>query len=271
MPTLYVVPTPIGNLEDVTLRALRVLDEVDLIAAEDTRITRRLLDRYDISTPVTSFHEHNSAKKLPSLLRALAESDVALVSDAGTPTINDPGQDLVRAAAGRSIDVVGLPGASAVTTAISVSGIRNDGFTYLGFLPRRRSDRLRLIREVARETGALIAFETPHRLTASLKDLADTLGERQIAVCREMTKMHEEVFRGTITDAVSHFTTPRGEFTLVISGWEGSDPDSGIPDARELLAEAKRAGMTVRDAIASISETTGLTRRQLYSQWLDLD
>ena len=145
MPTLYIVPTPIGNLEDVTLRALRVLGEVGLIAAEDTRVTRRLLDRYDISTPMTSFHEHNRTKKLSFLLRTLTESDVALVSDAGTPTINDPGQELVHAAAAAGVAVVGLPGASAVTTAVAVSGIPHDGFVYLGFLPRRRTDRVRSI------------------------------------------------------------------------------------------------------------------------------
>ncbi len=271
MPTLYIVPTPIGNLEDVTLRALRVLDEVGLIAAEDTRVTRRLLDRYEISTPMTSFHEHNRAQKLSFLLRTLAESDVALVSDAGTPTINDPGQELVHAAAAAGVAVVGLPGASAVTTAVAVSGISHDGFVYLGFLPRRRTDRVRSMCAVACEIRALVAFETPHRLTASLRDLLDTLGDRQIAVCRELTKVHEEVFRGSISEAIAHFDAPRGEFTLVVSGASDDDSEDSRPDASGLLASAKRDGMSARDAVKAVSEATGVSRRRLYSQWLKLD
>ena len=270
MPTLYIVPTPIGNLEDVTLRALRVLGEVGLIAAEDTRVTRRLLDRYEISTPMTSFHEHNRAQKLSFLLRTLAESDVALVSDAGTPTINDPGQELVHAAAAAGVAVVGLPGATAVTTAVAVSGIPHDGFVYLGFLPRRRSDRLQSMLAVAREIRALVAFETPHRLAASLRDLLDTLGDRQIAVCRELTKVHEEVFRGSISDAIARFDAPRGEFTLVVSGSSDDGPQDAELAPEDLLADAKRAGLTARDAIAAVGAVTGLSRRELYQVWLTL-
>ena len=271
LPTLYLVSTPIGNLEDITLRALRVLREVDLIAAEDTRVTRRLLARYEITTPLTSFHEHSRKGKLSDLLDRISTSDVALVSDAGTPTINDPGQDLVAAAVERGFDVVALPGASAVTAAIAVSGVQTDGFVYLGFLPRRRPNRLRLLREVATESRALVAFETPHRLVGSLNDLMEALGDRQLAVCRELTKLHEEVFRGAVSEAIAHFTAPRGEFTLVIEGTVSVVNDTADLDATELLAAAKLRRMTAKDAIAAVGDVTGASRRDLYARWLALD
>lgn len=270
MPTLYIVPTPIGNLEDITLRALRVLEEADLIAAEDTRVTRKLLARYSISTPTTAFHEHNRARKTPYLLGLLPEKDIALVSDAGTPAINDPGQQLVSAAASAGFEVVALPGASAPTTAIAVSGIRAEGFTYLGYLPARKSARVKFLSELADEPRTLVAFETPHRLAAALSDIMDALGDRRIAVCREMTKMHEEVFRGDVSDAIAHFTEPRGEFTLVIEGRDDPPPQTSQEDAREILSRLKERGLTARDAIAQATDTTGLPRRELYSSWLTL-
>ena len=271
MPTLYIVPTPIGNLEDITLRALRVLGESDLIAAEDTRVTRKLLSRYSISTPTTSFHEHNKEGKIPYLLGLLAEKDIALVSDAGTPAINDPGQQLVSAVAAVGFDVVALPGASAVTTAVAASGIRvAEGFVYLGYLPSRKAARVRTLTGVADEQRALVAFETPHRLAAALADILDTLGDRRIAVCRELTKMHEEVFRGSVSRAVAHFTQPRGEFTLVIEGANELPTQISEKDAREVLARLKERGLTARDAIAQATDATGLSRRELYSIWLSL-
>ena len=270
MPTLYIVPTPIGNLEDITLRALRVLEEADLIAAEDTRVTRKLLARYSISTPTTAFHEHNRARKTPYLLDLLPEKDIALVSDAGTPTINDPGQQLVSAAACAGFDVVALPGASALTTAIAISGIHAEGFTYLGYLPARKSARVRFLSELTAEPKTLVVFETPHRLAAALTDILDTLGNRRIAVCRELTKMHEEVFRGSISEAIAHFTQPRGEFTLVIEGAINPPAIASTEDARETLARLKERGLTARDAIAQTTEATGLPRRQLYAIWLTL-
>ena len=271
MPTLYIVPTPIGNLEDITLRALRVLREVDLIAAEDTRVTRKLLSRYQISTPVTSFHEHNKRTKTVELIERLAESEIALVSDAGTPTINDPGQGLVAAAAEAGFDVLPLPGASAVTTALAASGIEVDGFVYLGFLPREQSKRVELLSSLPSERRAIVAFETPHRLIAALKDILKTLGDRRISVCREMTKLHEEFFRGTVTDALEHFVKPRGEFTLVIEGASEAATEESDADVDHLLAEAKGRGMTARDAIADVGAVTGVSRRELYSRWLELD
>ena len=270
MPTLYIVPTPIGNLEDITLRALRVLREADLIAAEDTRVTRKLLTRYEIATPVTSFHEHNRRSKLGELLERLVDSDVALVSDAGTPTINDPGQDLVAAAVESGFDVVPLPGASAVTTALAASGIEVDGFVYVGFLPRERSKRVGLLSSLTHEQRVVVAFETPHRLASALADIRETQGDRRIAVCRELTKLHEEVYRGTVSGAISHFTEPRGEFTLVIEGASAASLAESDVDAMQLLADAKERGMTARDAIAEVGAVTGVSRRELYSRWLEL-
>jgi 16S rRNA (cytidine1402-2'-O)-methyltransferase len=215
---LYVVATPIGNLEDITLRAIKVLREVDLIAAEDTRKTKRLLTAYQIDTRLTSFFEHNKQTKLPRLMNSLAEGDVALVSEAGMPGINDPGYNLIVAAVQQGIQVVPIPGPSAITSALAVSGITTESFVHLGFLPRKKTARTKLLQSLESDQRAIIAFESPHRLLASLRDAAEVFGERKIAVCREMTKMYEEIFRGTISQAIGHFTKPRGEFTLVIEG-----------------------------------------------------
>jgi 16S rRNA (cytidine1402-2'-O)-methyltransferase len=270
MPILYIVATPIGNLEDITLRALRVLREVGLIAAEDTRVTRRLLARHDIDTPLTSYHEHNKQTKIPELLSKLQDMDIALVSDAGTPGVNDPGQELVSAAASAGNQVIGIPGASAVTTAIAVSGIAMEGFVYLGFLPRKSSDRKRLLKSVISEPRALVIFETPHRLRAALIDALSTLGDRQVSVSRELTKLYEETFRGTISQAFEYFTAPRGEFTLVISGANPGDENSEKIDPRPMLEELHRQRVTARDAVAQTSEATGLGRRELYRIWVEI-
>ncbi len=224
MGSLYVVATPIGNLEDITLRAIRVLGEVGLIAAEDTRTTRKLLSRYEIKTPLTSYHDHNKRAKIPFLLRTLKEKDVALVSEAGMPCISDPGYRIVLRAIEEGIPVIPVPGCSAVITALAVSGLPPDQFLYLGYLPRKRNQRRRLLESVSKEMRTLVAFESPHRFRGSLEDIQATLGERHMAVCRELTKFYEEVFRGTVSDALDHFTKPRGEFTLVI---EGSKKRSG--------------------------------------------
>ncbi len=269
MFSLYVVGTPIGNLEDVTLRALRVLSEVDLIAAEDTRVSRKLLTRHGIHTPLTSYHDHNRTKKLPSLLSALETGDVALVSDAGAPGISDPGAELVSAAAEAGHRVVPVPGPSAVTSALSVSGLPADRFVGLGFLPRRRADRLRLLKPLASETRTVVAFETPHRLRSALEDVQAALGDRRITACREMTKLHEEVFRGTVSDALAHFEAPRGEFTLVIEGCAESRPGDAAEDVRESLAELRNEGVGTREAVARVVEETGVSRRQAYRIWLE--
>lgn len=276
MPTLYIVATPIGNLEDITLRAIRVLREVGLIAAEDTRVTRKLLERYDIPTPLTSYHEHNKAARLPALLGALAEKDVALVSDAGMPGINDPGAELVAAAAERGYPVVPVPGPSALTTAIAVSGLPIEQFLYLGFLPRTPGERRRLLESLASERRALVAFETPHRLGEALRDALEALGDRRIAVCRELTKLHEEAFRGTISGALAHFQEPRGEFTLVIEGTTAEAGERPTPagavtedDVRALLARLRAEGLGAKQAVALAVKESGLPRRQVYRLWLE--
>lgn len=212
------VGTPIGNLEDITIRALNVLREVSLIAAEDTRRTRQLLSAYQIKASLTSYHEHNKRAKIPRILQALQKGDVALVSNAGMPGVNDPGYDLIHAALEEDICVVPIPGPSAITTALSVSGITVEQFVHLGFLPRKGSVRKKLLESVAEESRAIVAFEVPHRLVSALEDIGEVLGERRIAVCRELTKLHEEIFRGTVSEAMEYFVNPKGEFTLIIEG-----------------------------------------------------
>jgi 16S rRNA (cytidine1402-2'-O)-methyltransferase len=216
--TLYLVATPIGNLEDITLRALRILQEVNLIAAEDTRKTKHLLATYGIKTRLTSYHAHNEKTKLAYLLSQLKEKDIALVSEAGMPGLSDPGYELIAAAIQRDIPVVPIPGPSVVLTALVASGLLIRRFLYLGFLPRKGGERRRLLKSIAAETPTIVAFESPHRLLPTLKDLMEILGDRRIAVARELTKIHEEVFRGRVSEAIGHFIQPRGEFTLVIEG-----------------------------------------------------
>ena len=271
MSTLYIVATPIGNMRDITLRALRVLGEVSLIAAEDTRTTRWLLSRYDIDTPLTSYHDHNRVSKLPVLLEALSQGDVALVSDAGTPAISDPGAELTAAADNAGHSVVPIPGPSALTAALSVAGIDTDQFIYLGFLPRRGGPRRKLLESLIGEHRAWIAFEAPHRLIDTLTDIYKKLGDRQVVVCRELTKLHEEVFRGTVTDALEHFTEPRGEFTLIVRGANvTAEPDGVLIErARDILRYESARGSKSRDAIAAAS-TTGLSKNDLYRLWLEV-
>jgi 16S rRNA (cytidine1402-2'-O)-methyltransferase len=218
MPILYVIATPIGNLEDISLRVLRVLREVKLIAAEDTRKTRRLLNAYNIETSLTSYHEHSRRAKLDYLLGYLEEEDLALVSEAGMPGLSDPGYNLIVAAIERGISVVPVPGPSAVITALVISGLPTDQFIYVGFLPRRKGQRRRFLSSIGDEPRTIVAFEAPHRLREALTDIQDILGDRRVSVCRELTKVHEEVFRGKVSQAREHFAEPRGEFTLAIEG-----------------------------------------------------
>ena len=269
MPTLYVVATPIGNLEDVSIRALRVLSEVPLVAAEDTRKTRRLFKAYGIRTRLTSYHEHSRHPKLHYLLNHLNQDDLALVSEAGMPGISDPGYELVAAAARSGIPIVPIPGPSALTTALAVSGLPTDEFLYLGFLPRRKGQRRQLLQQVATEARTIVAFEAPHRLTAALQDVLDVFGERRIAVCRELTKVHEEVFRGTVSEALEHFREPIGEFTLVIEGSPGGE--GGLtPAAEEELRRLHEEGFSAKDAVSQVARATGVSRRELYQAWLKL-
>jgi 16S rRNA (cytidine1402-2'-O)-methyltransferase len=231
VPVLYIVATPIGNLEDITLRALRVLGEVQLIAAEDTRTARKLLNRYNINTRLTSYFEHNKKMKMPVLLEMLEDSDIALISEAGTPGISDPGYELIKAAIEKDIRVVSLPGSSAVTTALASSGLPADQFVYLGFLPRKKGEKRRLLASFSEEPRTLVCFESPYRVIDSLEAMLEVLGDRNVAVCREMTKLHEEIYRGTLSEAVRHFQKPRGEFTIVVSGT--GDIKKSLRKARE--------------------------------------
>ena len=267
MGTLYLVGTPIGNLEDITLRALRVLKEVTLIAAEDTRRARILARRYEIETPITSYFEGNKLTKLDTVLGALDTGDVALISEAGMPGLSDPGYELIRAAIERGYSVVPVPGPSAPVTALVVSGLPSDSFLYLGFLPRRRSERYGLLSKVAQEQRTLIVFEAPHRLRASLADIEAVLGDRPLAVCRELTKLHEEVWRGIISEARAHFdeVEPRGEFTLVIGGapeeWEYWDENQVRTALEELLAQ----GVPRPAAARRVAAASGWSRSEVYA------
>jgi len=271
VPSLFIVATPIGNLEDISLRALRVLREVKLIAAEDTRKTRRLLNRYDIKTPMTSYHEHSDREKLDYLLGYLENDDVALVCNAGTPGISDPGYGLVVAASEHSIPVVPIPGPSVAITALVASGLPTDRFTFVGYLPYKTSARQRFLESIATEPGTIVALEAPHRLLAALNDIISVLGDKKIAVCRELTKLHEEVFRGSISEAIKYFAEPRGEFTLVIEGRKEKTRPEVTAGVKRQLHYMQMAGTPARQAIAIIAEETGISRKELYQTWLQLD
>jgi 16S rRNA (cytidine1402-2'-O)-methyltransferase len=266
---LYIIATPIGNLEDISLRALHLLGQVKLIAAEDTRTTRHLLNAYNIKAAITSYHEHNKKTKLGYILDCLKEGDVALVSEAGMPGLSDTGYELISAAIERGIPVVPVPGASAVITALVASGLSSDQFLYLGFLPRRKGERRRLLESVANESRTIVAFEAPHRLASTLKDALEVLGERQVAVCRELTKIHEEIFRGTLSQAIVHFTQPRGEFTLVIKGAKQEKPE--INNYIEIeLNKLYQQRITAKEAVARLSQTSGVSKKKLYQAWVKL-
>ena len=270
LPVLYVVSTPIGNLEDITLRALRILQEAGLIAAEDTRVTRRLLEGHGISTPVTSYNEHNKRTKTARLVEELAEKDIALVSDAGTPGVNDPGADLVSAASEAGFSVVPVPGPSSITAAVSVSGIAGDGFVHMGFLPRRRGERKRALGAVMGSKGLIVLLEAPHRLLSSLEDLLEVLGDRNVVVCRELTKLYEEIFRGSVSAAQEHFREPRGEFCIVVEGAGDSVETTSRPEstAIPLLEELRARGARAKDSVALVAAATGLPKKRVYELWV---
>lgn len=270
MPSLYVVATPIGNLEDLSLRALRILREVSLIAAEDTRTTKRLLNAYEIKTPLTSYFEYNKLAKLETILAGLEQGDVALVSEAGMPGISDPGYELIAEAGRRGIPVVPVPGPSAALTALAISGLPTDRFTFAGFLPQRSAARRKVLETLADEPGTLVLYEAPHRVVAALDDILTVFGDRRIAVGRELTKLHEEVFRGTVSEAKRHFTNPRGEFTLVIEGCGSRGKPVLTEDIEQQLRKLHREGATAREAVAAMAGATGLSRKELYKTWLAL-
>jgi 16S rRNA (cytidine1402-2'-O)-methyltransferase len=272
MGTLYLVATPIGNLEDISARALRVLGEVQLIAAEDTRQTRKLLQHYEIHTAVTSYHEHSKRSKLDRILEALQTGEVALVSDAGTPALNDPGYELVQAALEAGHAVSPIPGPSAPIAALVASGLPTDSFLYLGYLPRKKAERRQLLDEVRDLPYTLIFLETPHRLLASLEDLEQVLGDRQVAVARELTKMYEEIFRGNLHAARAQFATqsPRGEFTLVIEGRPAREERWSEKHLRSELSARLGQGEPPSQIASQLASESGWSRRGVYQLILQL-
>jgi len=285
MCTLYLVATPIGNLEDITLRALRILREVRLIAAEDTRHTRKLLTHFAITTPLISYHEHSTETRRNLLIETLAVGDIALVSDAGTPAISDPGQELVKAAIVAGHTVVPVPGATAAISALIASGLPTERFTFLGFLPRKSRERRALLEYVGAMPHTLILYEAPHRLLACLDDLLAVLGDRQIALARELTKIHEEFQRGSLSEVRGRYaagTSPRGEYVIVVAGATsalavglfavgatGTAP-SAESVARATLTKLLASGKGTRAAAAETAKAAGIPRRDAYRLALEM-
>lgn len=266
MGTLYVVATPIGNLEDISARALRVLEQVPTIAAEDTRHSKRLLDHFGIATPLLSYHEHNQRQRERQLLGLLAEGDVALITDAGTPGISDPGAGIVRAALAAGHAVSPIPGPSSLAAAVSASGVADGPFIMLGFLPRESAPRSLLIGKAAATGWPLVILESPQRLAASLRGLHAALGNRDAVVLRELTKVHEEIRPGTLADlagwAAEH--APRGEIVVVIEGAVGA-AESSDDEAAAVVASLRRAGLSPSKAAREAAAITGLPRAELYA------
>ena len=270
-PGLYLVATPIGNLRDVTLRALEVLAAADVIACEDTRVTRKLTTHYGIATPLTPYHEHNAAAARPKILARLAAGQiVALVSDAGTPLISDPGYKLVREACAAGCAVTALPGASAVLAALSVAALPTDRFFFEGFLPAKDAGRQKRIAELARIPATLVLFESGTRLAATLAELAAQFGARAAAICRELTKLHEEVRRGDLTALASHYAQgaeTRGEIVIVV---EPPAADAERTDDLDQLLRHALARVSVKDAVGEVAVATGRPRREIYQRALEL-
>ena len=271
-PGLHIVATPIGNLRDITLRALATLAGADLIACEDTRVTRKLLDRYAIVTPLTPYHDHNATAARPRLLQRLAEgAAIALVSDAGTPLVSDPGFKLVRAVQEAGYSVTSLPGPSAPLAALAVAGLPTDQFFFAGFLPPKQTARRARIAELARIPATLVFFETGPRVAATLADLAAGLGSREAALCRELTKLHEEVRRGDLETLARTYAAGgelRGEIVLVIAP-PAAQEQPNADDAETLLRQAL-ARVSLKDAVGEVALATGLSRRDLYQRALAL-
>jgi len=266
MGVLYLVATPIGNLEDISSRAIKTLNDAALIAAEDTRHSRKLLRHYSIGTPLISYHEHNKLSRVDQILTALSQGDVALISDAGTPGLNDPGYKLVRAAISAGYDVSPIPGPSAPIAALVASGLPTDSYIFLGYLPRKTGERQGRLASVRELSFTLVFLETPHRLEAALKDILDVLGNRSIAVARELTKMHEEIFRGGVAEALTHFTQtgPRGEFTLVIAGQTLSVERWPEDRMKSAIQAYQKEDIPPSQIAAQLAAKSGWPRREIY-------
>ena len=270
---LYIVGTPIGNLEDITLRALKVLKEVDLIACEDTRRTRKLLSRYDIHTPLTSYFEHNKITKASFLIKRLKEGkNIALVSDAGMPGISDPGYFIIQRALKENISFLPIPGPTAFVSSLVISGLPTDSFVFEGFLPSKKKARCDKLEELKSERRTIILYEAPHRLLSTLKDVLEILGDREISLTRELTKKFEETFRGRISEAIEKFAKPRGEFTIVLKGAQEEEilkekwRDLSILEHLKLVM--KEESLSKKEATKRVAQLRGIPKREVYQQSL---
>lgn len=270
--TLYIVATPIGNLEDITFRAVRTLKEVDLIAAEDTRHSRKLLSHFGIATPLTAYHDHNERLKSDHLLNELrAGKNLALITDAGTPCIADPGYRIVQAAAAAGIRVVPIPGPSAVMAALSAAGLPTDRFAFEGFLPPRQGKRRARLAELTAEERVLIFYEAPHRLGATLSDMLAVLGDRQAVIARELTKIHEEFRQAPLSELAARYADEdaRGEVVILVAPAEECEVEA--PDLRSILEQRLAEGShTLKEVVARVTAETGLPRREVYAAALTL-
>lgn len=271
MGILYLVATPIGNLEDITLRALRILREVSLIAAEDTRQTRKLLNHYGIEKPLVSYYEHNKLTRLHTILSHLEGGDVALVSDAGTPGLNDPGYELVKAAIEQGFQVCPVPGPASPIAALVGSGLPTDTFLYLGYLPRKPRERQEKIAGIRDEPFTLLFLETPHRLRDALKDLYDILGDRQAVVARELTKIHEEFLRGTLEELLQHFqqVEPLGEFVVLVSGAARKAQVWSKDQVIEAFEQELGEDVPLGDLAERLAQVSGWKKNELYRLFLE--
>ena len=271
---LYVVATPIGNLEDITMRALRVLGEVALIACEDTRHTRKLLTHFGINTPQTSYYREKEAEKTTQIIRVLLEGrDVALVSDAGVPCISDPGFVLVNEARNLGVVVTPIPGPSALTTAISMAGVKADHFLFGGFLPARKAERRKTLQALSAQSALLVFYESPHRLQQSLDDCLAVLGDRQVVVCKELTKIYERCLRGPISEVLAALALEevRGEFVILVQGAEAHEPPVEGQDLRGLLEWYQvESGLSLKAAVSKVSGDLGLSRTLVYAEALQV-
>lgn len=272
--TLYIVATPIGNLEDMTLRAIRILGEVGLIAAEDTRHTRKLLNAYKICTPLVSLHEHNEQQKSPTLILKMKDGmSIAHVSDAGTPGLSDPGFRLIRAAIEHEIPVVPVPGVSAVITALSASGLPMNRFLFQGFLPVKRARRRQQLADLAKETGTIVFFESPNRLLSALHDISDIMGDRHVVIGRELTKIYESFIRGSASEAIRQLQGKRvkGEITVLISGCPETKPEWSDDALLQHFEQLRRdASLSRRDCVDRVAAQTGVPKSRIYRLTVDL-
>ena len=265
--TLYLVATPIGNLSDFSPRAIETLSTVDFIAAEDKRVSLKLLNHFEIKKPMVSYHQHNRASAGEEIVqRLLGGESCALVTDAGTPAISDPGEDLVKLCAEKGVAVISIPGCCAAVNALAVSGLPTGRFTFEGFLASGKSERREQLKDLRGEERTMIFHEAPHRLRATLADMAEVLGDRPIALCREITKLHEETLRMTLHSAVEYYETtePRGEYVLVVGGREKARTEMTLEEGVALVLQRREAGAKLKDAVRSVADDTGLPRNALY-------